>query len=107
MITCKRLGVEPYAYLHDILRRLPGHPNNDIWQLTPRGWKETFAAKSPRPVPAYVIQENVVTLVPTAHDVIHRSRILHSQLPQHVGSYGKTEGFSQDTIKGLRDFSTA
>lgn len=47
MITCKRLGVEPYAYLHDILRRLPSHLNKDIWQLTPRGWKETFAPKSP------------------------------------------------------------
>ena len=49
MITCKRLGVEPYAYLHDILRRLPTHPNKDIWQLTPRGWKETFTPKSPPP----------------------------------------------------------
>jgi transposase len=49
MITCKRLGVEPYAYLHDILRRLPSHPNKDIWQLTPRGWKETFAPNSPSP----------------------------------------------------------
>lgn len=51
MITCKRLGVEPYAYLHDILQRLPSHPNKDIWQLTPRGWKETFASKSPPPSP--------------------------------------------------------
>lgn len=49
MITCKRLRVEPYAYLHDILRRLPSHPNKDIWQLTPRGWKETFAPKNPPP----------------------------------------------------------
>ena len=47
MITCKRLKVEPYAYLHDVLRRLPSHPNKDLWQLTPRGWKETFAPKSP------------------------------------------------------------
>jgi transposase len=46
MITCKRLGVEPYAYLQDILRRLPTHLDKDIWQLTPRGWKETFAPKS-------------------------------------------------------------
>jgi transposase len=51
MITCKRLGVEPYAYLHDILRRLPSHPNKDIWQLTPRGWQETFASKRPTPTP--------------------------------------------------------
>jgi hypothetical protein len=52
MITCKRLQVEPYAYLHDILWRLPSHPNRNIWQLTPRGWKETFAPKSPPPCPS-------------------------------------------------------
>ncbi|MHC1764921.1 MAG: IS66 family transposase [Verrucomicrobiia bacterium] len=52
MITCKRLNVEPYAYLHAILQRLPSHPNKDIWQLTPRGWKETFAPKSPPPSPS-------------------------------------------------------
>lgn len=51
MITCKRLKVEPYAYLHDILRRLPSHPNKDIWQLTPRGWQETFAPKRPMTSP--------------------------------------------------------
>lgn len=52
MVTCKRLGVEPYAYLHDILRRLPTHPNKDIWQLTPRGWKETFGADPPPQQPS-------------------------------------------------------
>ena len=52
MITCKRLGIEPYAYLHDILRRLPSHPDKDIWQLTPRGWQETFAPKSPPASPS-------------------------------------------------------
>jgi len=52
MITCKRLGVEPYAYLHDILRRLPSHLHKDIWQLTPRGWKQTFAPKNPPPSPS-------------------------------------------------------
>jgi transposase len=52
MITCKRLNVEPYAYLHDILQRLPAHPNKGIWQLTPRGWKDTFAPKPPLPGPS-------------------------------------------------------
>ena len=52
MITCKRLKVEPYAYLHDVLRRLPSHPNKDIWQLTPKGWQETFALKAPTPGPS-------------------------------------------------------
>ena len=52
MITCKRLGVEPYAYLNDILKRLPDHPMKDIWQLTPRGWRDTFSPKAtPAPVP--------------------------------------------------------
>jgi len=49
MISCKRLGAEPYAYLHDILRRLPSHPNKDIWQLTPRGWKETLGSEFAQP----------------------------------------------------------
>lgn len=52
MITCKRLHVEPYAYLHDILQRLPSHPHKDIGQLTPRGWKDTFASKSSPPSPS-------------------------------------------------------
>jgi transposase len=52
MITCKRLNVEPYAYLHDILQRLPSHPNKNIWQLTPRGWKETFGSKASRQSPS-------------------------------------------------------
>jgi len=30
IITRKRLGVEPYACLHDIPRRLPSHPNKNI-----------------------------------------------------------------------------
>ena len=30
MITCKRLKVEPYAYLLDVLRRLPSHSNKDL-----------------------------------------------------------------------------
>src|SRR6266542_2401595 len=29
---------------------LPKHPNRDIWQLTPRGWKETFGPKAPAPL---------------------------------------------------------
>jgi transposase/exonuclease VII small subunit len=52
MVTCKRLKVEPYAYLHDILQRLPKHLDKDIWQLTPRGWKETFGAKTPPTPPS-------------------------------------------------------
>lgn len=45
-ITCQRLGVEPYAYLCDIVPRLARHPQRDIWQLTPRGWKESRSPSS-------------------------------------------------------------
>lgn len=36
--TLFRLGVEPFAYLRDVLERLPTHPASRIEELTPRGW---------------------------------------------------------------------
>lgn len=43
MGSCRRLGVEPYAYLCDIVPRLGRHPQKDIWALTPRGWRDARA----------------------------------------------------------------
>ena len=43
MGTCRRLGVEPYEYLCDIVPRLGRHPQKDIWALTPRGWRDARA----------------------------------------------------------------
>lgn len=40
MGSCRRLGVEPYGYLCDIIPRLGRHPQKDIWELTPRGWRD-------------------------------------------------------------------
>jgi transposase len=37
--TCKLHGVEPYAYLADVLRRLPSHPSNRVAELLPFNWK--------------------------------------------------------------------
>jgi hypothetical protein len=31
--------VEPYAYLADVLRRLPSHPSNRVAELLPFNWK--------------------------------------------------------------------
>jgi transposase len=39
--SCKRLGVEPFAYLKDVIDRVATHPASRIHELTPRGWKET------------------------------------------------------------------
>jgi len=38
--TAKMNGVEPYAYIHDILQKmLDGHPVNRIDELLPWQWK--------------------------------------------------------------------
>jgi transposase len=39
--NCRLHGVEPFAYLKDVLERLPRCTNRDVDQLTPRNWKQT------------------------------------------------------------------
>ncbi len=41
--TCKLNRIEPYAYLKDVLRRLPSHPVNRLSELLPFNWKPTIA----------------------------------------------------------------
>ena len=40
--SCKRLKIEPFTYLKDVIERVSIHPASEIWDLTPRGWKEKF-----------------------------------------------------------------
>jgi transposase len=42
--TCRLHAVDPYAYLVDVLQRVDDHPMRDVAELTPRLWKERFAA---------------------------------------------------------------
>lgn len=44
--SCRLVGVDPFLYFRDVLRRLPTHPQRLIAQLTPRGWAEAFAASA-------------------------------------------------------------
>ena len=44
LVTCKLHGVDPYDYLVDVLQRVAIHPAKDIELLTPRHWKQHFAA---------------------------------------------------------------
>jgi len=37
-------GVDPYTYLVDVLRRISVHPATRVAELTPRLWKQHFAA---------------------------------------------------------------
>ena len=38
--NCRLHGVEPYAYLKDVLERLPTTTNQQVAQLTPFNWKK-------------------------------------------------------------------
>ena len=36
--SCKRLGLDPFAYLSDVIARVAAHPQARIDELTPFGW---------------------------------------------------------------------
>lgn len=44
LVTCKLQGIDPYVYLVDVLQRIQTHPMRDVALLTPRLWKQHFAA---------------------------------------------------------------
>jgi len=45
LTTCRLQDVDPYTYLVDVLQRVESHPASDVASLTPRLWKERFAAE--------------------------------------------------------------
>jgi transposase len=38
--SCKRLGIDPFAYLRDIFERLSRHPQNRLAELLPDQWRQ-------------------------------------------------------------------
>ena len=40
--SCQRHGIEPWAYLRDVLTLLPAWPMRDVLQLAPKFWHETL-----------------------------------------------------------------
>ena len=40
--TAKLQGVEPFAYLRDILQRIPDYPHKQVAELLPPNWKNKF-----------------------------------------------------------------
>jgi transposase len=49
--TCRLQGVDPYAYLVDVLQRIETHPAREVHLLTPRLWKQHFAEN---PLPSHI-----------------------------------------------------
>jgi transposase len=43
LASCRLQGVDPYAYLVDVLQRVDTHPAFEVHLLTPRLWKQHFA----------------------------------------------------------------
>lgn len=41
--SAKRNGLDPFAYLRDLLRRIPTHPQSRISELLPDAWKKAIA----------------------------------------------------------------
>jgi len=52
VVSCKLAGVDPFAYLRDILARLPNHPADRIHELIPREWKKRFGPQATTPAAA-------------------------------------------------------
>jgi len=48
IVTCRLHGIDPYTYLVDVLQRISEHPASRVAQLTPRLWKQHFAANPMR-----------------------------------------------------------
>jgi transposase len=44
LASCRLQGIDPYVYLVDVLQRVDTHPALDVQLLTPRLWKQHFAA---------------------------------------------------------------
>ena len=44
IVTCRLQGIDPYTYLVDVLQRISSHLQRLVEQLTPRLWKQHFAA---------------------------------------------------------------
>lgn len=46
--SCRRVGVDPYHYLRDVLLRVATHPASRVHELTPANWKRLYAAQAVR-----------------------------------------------------------
>ncbi len=58
IVTCRLHQIDPYDYLIDVLQRVGQHPASRVEELTPRLWKQLFAA-SPLRSPLHTLRPSV------------------------------------------------
>ena len=46
---CRRRGLNPIAYLRDVLTRLPNMTNRQIHEVTPEAWSKSRRTAQPQP----------------------------------------------------------
>jgi len=49
--SCKRLKIDPFVYLRDVIERIPTHPKSRMAELTPRAWKRSLEQGAQEIVP--------------------------------------------------------
>ncbi|MDP3510579.1 MAG: transposase, partial [Candidatus Melainabacteria bacterium] len=50
--TCRRHGVEPWAYLTDVIQRLAENPDENLEDLLPYNWKVKYPQRTPAEIMA-------------------------------------------------------
>ena len=50
VVSCREIGIDPYAYLRDLIMRISTHPASQIQELTPIGWKKAHTQAEAGPV---------------------------------------------------------
>ena len=73
--SCRRRGIDPYAYLRDVLTRLPNMTNHQIPEVTPAAWAKARLGQDPSPTATTSRIINVV-----AHTLRHLRLLLQSSV---------------------------
>ena len=48
IVSCKLAGIDPFAYLRDVLMRIHTHPADRVHDLIPREWGRHFGSATPQ-----------------------------------------------------------
>ena len=52
IVSCKLAGVDPFAWLQDVLSRIATYPADRVGELIPREWKKRHASQTTPVAPA-------------------------------------------------------